>query len=589
MTLKGKLLTGFLSSTALVLILAIIGYIQISQLNKGLSTSKHQTISTVSKDIEAIKTANKISALTQKIRFATNTSELKAINPSSEANAALEGSKELNIDAEQVQNQFERLHSSRTRYYEIKEELPQTIEALKLESEEFVQETFTVLVEFEENAINQASNSSLNNIKKEKLKVAKTAKIAKIQTENIPDFSNAYKTIESMQFSINSLDSNTPLDEFKKAAQNAMTVTKESESYFSEEYSSLHKNLAPLFLNINETLGQVIDFQPVLSLSEPNLTPTQPALSLSEPILTPTESVSESVPSPHLIAPVQSRPPFNRAELAKQLNQISNAVFSYADSKSKKSVSLITKSVQRIHNSLSSETKSTNNAISSNYETIAHARDDFNQISTTISSIFAEANRVLSTANDKSFERYSKNLNDKLFAINGLKDSLVENLRAASGSDEMGTKLTESIDSILLSIVAEDGVGNQLEQLTIKNNSMKASESQISKTLDSLNNESIVRSKNLASTLAAQLDSGIEKANSTRNWIIYTCIAVMILSAVIGIELPRRISNKLTNMSDTMGEVSRSLSVAAEQVLSTSTQLADGASNQAASLEETTA
>ena len=382
MSLKAKLLLGFLTSTALVLVLAVVGYLSITRLNANLSASKDQTVQSAQKDIQAISTTNRIASLAHRIRSARALSNLESMPIDREIVDALEDAETLAVDLEQLEIQFKQLYGSRLRYFQIQEGLPSQIAKLKQQIEAFSQSTLATLLKIESAALQKGNN--------------------------------------------------------------------------------------------------------------------------------------------------------DLAELAK-------------------------------------------------------AQDSLSRIHIAIGSMISDAAQVLIDPSEKNRERFTSALIEKVVNLNELQDAIAAHLQGTPGAAELNDSLAAGIQSIGLAFVDDGGLSAQLEQLMIKINSMVAAESIINQSLSELNAATIDRSRRMTDTLADNLDRSVAQAQSTRDAILWTCLAAIALSIGVGTILPRQLSAQLQAMSRKMDAISHELAIAAEHVLATSTQLAQGATQQAAAIEETSA
>ncbi|MDQ8205145.1 methyl-accepting chemotaxis protein [Pelagicoccus sp. SDUM812003] len=216
------------------------------------------------------------------------------------------------------------------------------------------------------------------------------------------------------------------------------------------------------------------------------------------------------------------------------------------------------------------------------------ARRSLTELSLATSKIISGAQRTVAfDQDDKAFGRFEERVMKSIAAAQASFASLGESLAAVPGGEALAEKLMERYGEILIGFVDEDGLSLQLEQLSIKSNSVEAAQANLFASIRSIQEESIARSHAIVDGLESNLGGVVERSKRASRTIIWICVGAVILSVVVGVWIPKVVTRQLAATSDRMNDVTLALSSAAEQVAAASGVLAVGSDQQSSSLQET--
>ncbi len=204
------------------------------------------------------------------------------------------------------------------------------------------------------------------------------------------------------------------------------------------------------------------------------------------------------------------------------------------------------------------------------------------------SRIIAAAQRTVALShNDKAFARFEEKV---MAAIVDAQDGfamLEESLAGSAAGEALAEDAFGEFGAIFLGFVDEEGLSQNLEQLSIKANSIDAASENLYASILLIQEGALDRSKDMVVGLEEQLEGIVRQAIVGRSTILWICGVAVALSIVMGVWIPRVINCRLVSASEKMAEVTSALSSSSEQVMAASSVFASGSDQQAASLEET--
>ncbi|MCH6256249.1 methyl-accepting chemotaxis protein [Puniceicoccaceae bacterium K14] len=131
MSLKAKILIGFLASTSLVILISIFGNYNISSLNSSIVNTRDETVTKVKKDALAVKAMSEISFALQQITSAKSLKEMSAIDLPTLLLNTTENIASLDVEPQTVKLAITNLYRSRMNFFSLCEGIPQQIAKAK--------------------------------------------------------------------------------------------------------------------------------------------------------------------------------------------------------------------------------------------------------------------------------------------------------------------------------------------------------------------------------------------------------------------------------------------------------------------------
>ncbi len=219
---------------------------------------------------------------------------------------------------------------------------------------------------------------------------------------------------------------------------------------------------------------------------------------------------------------------------------------------------------------------------------ISIARNSLADLALAASNVIAAAEKTIVLSRDEdSFARFEDDVMASIMMAQRAFAGMEEGLSDLEGGPALRDEITEAFSDIFIGFVDEEGISLQLEQLTIKSNSLDAAAANLYDSIQSVLQEAIARSRAVAVEMGDQLDAVTDRSLEARSTIAWMCVAAVVVSVGMGFWIPRRLSKRLVATSLKMSEVTNAMAVASEQVKSASNVFASGSEGQAASLEET--
>lgn len=219
---------------------------------------------------------------------------------------------------------------------------------------------------------------------------------------------------------------------------------------------------------------------------------------------------------------------------------------------------------------------------------ILRSREGLAKLELSVTRILSLAQRTISRArDDQAFGQFEEGVMAAIVEAQGALEALGEALPNLEGGDSLNERIFEEVGGLLIGFVDEDGLSLCLEQLAIKSNSVDAAASNLYASIEAIQQETIMRSRTIASTLEQSLDDVVEQSREARAAILWICAGAVVLSIVLGIWIPRVVAKVLERTSRNITLVTKSLGSAAEQVMAASSVLSVGSEQQASSIEET--
>ncbi|MBK1879543.1 methyl-accepting chemotaxis protein [Pelagicoccus mobilis] len=204
------------------------------------------------------------------------------------------------------------------------------------------------------------------------------------------------------------------------------------------------------------------------------------------------------------------------------------------------------------------------------------------------SKIVSAAQRTVALShNDRAFSQFEEKVMNSIVGAQEALATLEESLAGSTVGESLAEDAFGEFGGILIGFVDEEGLSGQLEQLSIKANSIDAASSNLYESIREIQRGTISRSHGMVGELDRQLAGIVSKAIAGRKTILWICGVAVLVAIVMGVWIPRVINRRLQSASVKMSEVTAALSASSGEVLAASSVFASGSDQQASSLEET--
>ncbi|MBC2606487.1 methyl-accepting chemotaxis protein [Pelagicoccus albus] len=188
---------------------------------------------------------------------------------------------------------------------------------------------------------------------------------------------------------------------------------------------------------------------------------------------------------------------------------------------------------------------------------------------------------------DDKFSEFEAALTESTNSLYPSLTQLSESMSKLGFDESRYEELETIIVGVFMQIVDDGGLSQQLEQLVIKSNSVDAAKQLIYEKLDQVQQAARARSQSMVSHFEITSEEAIAEASIARRGLLTACIIAMGISLVLAWTMPAAVAKGLLKMGGRIRAAATELTGSTATVRSTSSSLAEGASEQAASIEET--
>lgn len=531
MSLKAKILLGFLASLVLVVALAAFGVASAGRLARLFQQSRDSVVTSVSADAKLIEQTNALALLARRIDQQNSVAAIDAGDFSAQIAA---GSNKAELT-----EKLNGLLQARRSYFEAKERLPGSIGAVKEEVRALASSGADGFGRFEAQ-VSQSAVDALQALVREREQARSGAEGIAQELQNFPDHKTLELALAQFNASVAAFDASAVPGELSAGL-----------ALLAEEAFKVQASIAEADPDLARKLGKGFEAFAAAIVVDP-------------------ESGS-----------------YDRAGSIAAATRLLRSTISHASSRRAETLEMAKLALSALMIRSTGAGRATDNSAAGR---LIEAKQEFAALQIELGGLLGEADHALAFADDERvYVDFAAKLEQHFAACRESVGLVESSLSLFEGGASLAAEIATRTDAIAQAFSQDGGIAADLKQLTLASNALAASRESVFTDLASIQETMVEHSRDLTRGLDDRLGGIIESANASQRTLMIVCGLAVLITLGIGIGMPQFIARQLIVMSGKIVEVTNELGVAAEQVLATSGSLASGASQQASSLEETSA
>jgi len=572
LSLKQRLLLGFMTSTLIVSVVASIAWFNIAAIEGRASASKEQIVAAAERENSVRIAVNYYSDLYGDLKRMETVEELRAFDFES-----LEGQSDIEGDLNSSQLLSQRLriaHERRLVFKAAIETLPAELAAKKRNHAEFVTQTLDDFSRLGESMQSKTSNESMNALRKDALRLMKTAKIARLQVSGTPDFVEFDevwgKAVGALERFVGS------------PSETGQVVAIDGWRSFHDWAENRESGLYP---KISDDIGFVateIAKAPTATVNEtgdlgPESNIEENAASL---LLEVVENDSGSSRRAYLL---------DSEAIVDRLERIRVGILVHKGEVRQEHTDKLLNSINRVYDKLEQNSKSREGGLGDGYLAVDRAKEHFVEFSRIADDLYSKTNDALISLDENSLRDLKiagaavSELIDK--KIGAMVRELVDADEAAGLVEDIARRGAEAAEELS----GEEGFVERVVELQMNLVAEQTAEHEFLATLNEFASEAAKDSAYSFENLTGSLEANAVSTKMAKNALLVGCSVGLFVSLGLGVWIPKVIVRRMSGQLSALDGIACELNAATVQVESTSASLANGSSQQAAALEQTSA
>ncbi|MCH6257944.1 methyl-accepting chemotaxis protein [Puniceicoccaceae bacterium K14] len=592
LNIKSKMLVGFISCSLIVTCLGILSYIQLNAVSKNSLDKQNEIESYIQGQASVNTAAQNAYNFIQEINSKNNVRELSNLN----GEGVFQDLHQIGVDLDYAPENISQLKAAKINYLTIAESMPTALSTQKTEIDQLATEIYDALLQEGKTMQASASDASISDIKQNTRQLAKSAQKAQNQIEDFPESIDLHQNWDTVEFSLNSLNaelvtskndvstrsssSQDHLDQFSLIVEKSnITLHNEIKSSLDVIKQELDK---PLFGSAN---FQDLKYAEQIDLSESDTSVEEENESLTDTFTpTPTTELKEvSIPE------FDPQTHYNPILVASHLDRINEAITKQTSDQLEIRKKAILETVKVLHSSLVKAGETENKTLPNNYIEIEDAKDNVSHIITQLNTLFDQANLSLLVLTSENIETLHSIFDEHSSTIFNEVEAFQKHISSVRELEETERVFLDKVQEIVINFGEDSGYINQLNNAIVALSESARLSEKLANAVGSLNDSEKAKSDILSEQISATLENNVTRVQQTKQILLIGCLVAIVVSILLSLILPNSINAKLLGQSNKLHSISTTVKEASLQIDSSSKNLADGASMQAAVLEETSA